>query len=390
MKRKKIAVFGSTGQLGRISLELLSLLKNDFEVAGLLCNKNWKLLLEQIEKFKPDYAVVMDEESYRKAKEENRANKTEILFGYEGLKRLCECAGLDMIIFSIIGSCGFAMLLECLPYCKKILLANKESVVLGGDILKEEVRKCGSFLIPIDSEHSCLMRLLNLIDRKYISNVYITASGGPFLNKKEEELENVTPEEALKHPIWNMGARITIDSATLMNKAFEIIEAKYLFDLPPEKIKVLIHPESLFHAFLELEDRTILGLSHKPDMRIPLLYGLYYPDNLDEIPLSVTDKVAFDWSQAKKMEFHNEIKHKSIELAYYAATKGHIFEIALNAADEVAVEHFIQRKIKFTDIVRIVSKVIESLNYESVKTVEEIMNFDKKIKEATVQLCKIY
>ncbi len=390
MKKTGAAVFGSTGRLGRISLELLSSLKDDFEVLALLCNKNWQVLLEQIKVFKPRFAVVMDEESYRNAQSENQVIDTKILFNYEGINKLCELSELKVIILSVIGSVGFMILLQCLPYNKKILLANKESIVLGGKILKNELKKTNTQIIPLDSEHSSLMRLINAVNSNYIQNVYITASGGPFLHKNQDELDDIKPEEALRHPVWDMGARITIDSATLMNKAFEIIEAKYLFDIPVNKIRVIVHPESLFHAFLELKDGTALGLFHKPDMKIPILYGLYYPDNLDKIPYSATKEMAIDWAKIKNIQFHNDIKYKSIDLGYYAANNGHIFEIALNAADEVAVEHFIQRKIKFTDVVSIVEKIVKSISYREIGTIDDILCVDKEIKLRTIQLCRMY
>lgn len=390
MNGRGVAILGSTGRLGRISLELLSTLQNDFEIVALLCNKNWEVFLQQIKSFKPKYAIVMNDEAFKKVKQECGRTDTRILFGYDGINKICEEDELETIILSVIGSVGFTILLKCLPYNKKILLANKEAIVLGGDILKKEVEKTKSRIIPLDSEHSSLMRLINSVNSSHIENIYITASGGPFLHKNEEELYNIKPEEALKHPIWDMGQRITIDSATLMNKAFEIVEAKYLFNLSPDKIKVLIHPESLLHAFVELKDRTLLGLFHKPDMKVPILFGLYYPDNISKIPSQATENVAIDWSKIKSIQFSDNIKYKSIELGYYAATRGHIFEIALNAADEVAVEYFIQGSIKFPQIVNIVEKIVKSVPDEKIKTVEDILYFDKKIKSRVVQLCKMY
>ncbi len=391
MSKKGVAILGSTGRLGKISLNLLSTLQNDFEVQLLLCNKDWETLLQQIKVFKPRYAILMDENAYNKAKDENPIKNTQILFGLDGIRKACELRNLEIIILSVIGSTGFTILIECIKFNKKILLANKEAIVIGGNILKKILQNTGSQIIPLDSEHCSILRLMENVKSDFIKTIYVTASGGPFLNKSESELYNVTPEEALKHPVWDMGKRITIDSATLMNKAIEIIEAKYLFDIPIEKIKVLIHPESLFHAFIELKDSIMIGLLHKPDMKIPLLFGLYHPNYFEKINDSHHNGFNINWANIESLRFISDInRFKNIKLAYKAAAKGHNYEIALNASDEVAVEHFLNYKIKFTQIIEIIENILSSISFRRIDTVEDAINYDKEIKLKTAQVCKQY
>lgn len=349
----RVCVIGSTGSIGTQALDVIE--KAGFEVVALSAGRNIELLRKQIKKFKPKFVCVEREEDVREI-----TGHVEVFWGEEGLVKI---AGVDSDVV-VLGISGFASLepaIKTLERGGKLVIASKEAIICGGKILKKLERKRGGEVIPVDSEHSALFRLMKLAEfpiRRYI----IVASGGPFLAKPLEEMEKVTPDNALRHPIWSMGRKITVDSATLMNKAFEVIEAFYLFDIPPDRIEVVVHPSSLFHAFVELEDGVLLALAHLPDMRIPIAYALGCKLNFRSPTLSGTFS----------FEAPDFNKFPALRLGWEVLEMGGTASCALVSADEVAVSAFLQGRIKITDIYRVVKETIGRVKIKDDEKIENI------------------
>ncbi|EYE89342.1 1-deoxy-D-xylulose 5-phosphate reductoisomerase [Fervidicella metallireducens AeB] len=351
---KKITILGSTGSIGTQSLEIIRNRKEDFKVIALTANSNVKLLLEQIKEFKPQYAVVMSDESYKILKNKVDQNETKILKGLEGLIYVSSLDDVEIVLTSVVGMIGLKPTIAAIQAGKDIALANKETLVVGGQIISNELKKSNSKIIPVDSEHCALFQCLQGQNKKDVKRLILTASGGPFRGKKKEELKTVTPEMALRHPNWSMGKKISIDSATLMNKALEVIEAHWLFDVTYDKIDVVLHPQSIIHSMVEYCDGSILAQLSETNMQHPIQYALDYPRrniaNFGYLDLIKNNTLTFEEPDINTFE--------CLSLGFEAGKIGGTMPTVLNAANEEAVNLFLGKKISFLEISEIVKEAM--------------------------------
>jgi 1-deoxy-D-xylulose-5-phosphate reductoisomerase len=382
---KNIVILGSTGSIGRSSLEVISKFPDRFRATGLTAGKNSSLLAEQIKEFKPSVVAVPDEETYKNLKSQisnlGSRSKTEIICGAEGIISVAEMSGADTVISSIVGSAGLLPTLAAIKKGRTVALANKETLVTAGDIVISQVKKHKAVLLPVDSEHSAIFQCIHGYDKGSIKRLILTASGGPFAGRTIRELENVSPSDALKHPNWSMGKKITIDSATLMNKGLEMIEARWLFDMQPEKIDVLVHPQSIIHSIVEFDDCGCLAQMSRPDMKGPIAYALSYPERLCNVmePL--------DWEKLSGLTFFKPDKNtfRCLPLAYSAIKTGGTMPAALNAANEVAVSAFLDGIVSFNGIPVIIEKVMDLHAPMPADNIEEILEADRWAREKTME-----
>ncbi len=381
---KKVSILGSTGSIGKNALQVIDQLEDQLEVLVLTANKNYKLLIEQIKKYNPKYAVIGTEEGYKAIKKEF-GNKIKLFCGTEGLKEIGKLDETDILLTAVMGSVGLEATIEAIKKGKRIALANKETMVAAGGVINKLLQKSKSEIIPVDSEHSAIFQALKSGRKKEVEKLIITASGGPFRNMKRSELENVTLEQALKHPNWSMGAKITIDSATMVNKGLEVIEAHYLFDMDYDKIDVVVHPESIIHSMVEFRDKSIIAQMGNPDMKLPIQYAFSYPERLEN---KLTKSL--DFREVSKLTFEIPKKKlfKGLEYAYEAGKTGQSMPIVLNAANEIAVEKFMNREIKFLDIYEIIEKTMNKHNLVNVDNVAEILEVDKETREIARRILK--
>lgn len=369
---KKISLLGSTGSIGTQCLDIIRENRDKYQVVALACGSNVDLLSEQIEEFSPVLAAVADE----KAAQELQKNYpgTEISWGRQGLIDVA-CADCDMVVNGLMGIRGMEPTYHAIMSGKDVALANKETLVAGGEIIMKAAYEKAIKLLPVDSEHSAIFQCLEGNKGRNINRILLTASGGPFRGFSKEELEHVTMEQALKHPNWSMGKKITIDSATMMNKGLEVIEAKWLFDVDVEKIEILVHPQSILHSAVEFEDKSIIGQMGLADMRIPISFALCYPDRLP------SKEPGLDFfSQGARMTFEKpDIEvFKCIKLAYESSKAGGTYPVTLNGANETLVELFLKKKIKFTDIQNILERILEAHSPAYNLDLEGIMEADRK------------
>lgn len=369
---KKISLLGSTGSIGTQCLDIIRENRDKYQVVALACGSNVDLLSEQIEEFSPVLAAVADE----KAAQELQKNYpgTEISWGRQGLIDVA-CADCDMVVNGLMGIRGMEPTYHAIMSGKDVALANKETLVAGGEIIMKAAYEKAIKLLPVDSEHSAIFQCLEGNKGRNINRILLTASGGPFRGFSKEELEHVTLEQALKHPNWSMGKKITIDSATMMNKGLEVIEAKWLFDVDVEKIEILVHPQSILHSAVEFEDKSIIGQMGLADMRIPISFALCYPDRLP------SKEPGLDFfSQGARMTFEKPDTEvfKCIKLAYESSKAGGTYPVTLNGANETLVELFLKKKIKFTDIQNILERILEAHSPAYNLDLEGIMEADRK------------
>ena len=373
---KKLLILGSTGSIGVNSLIVASEFKSEFEITGLTANENINLLKKQIEQFNVKTAVVKDKlkaEELRKSVD----NSIEVLSGEEGLIEITKRGNYDILISSLVGFAGLAPTVEAIKLKKRIALANKETLVAAGEIITRLCEEFGAELIPVDSEHSAIFQCLVGENKNEVHKLILTASGGPFLNKTVDELNHVTIEEALNHPNWKMGSKITIDSASMMNKGLEVIEAHWLFDFPKEKIEVLIHPQSVIHSMVEFADSSIKAQLSLPDMKIPIQYALTYPKRLK------SKFVDTDFPKLHKLTFFEPDfrKFRCLKLAFDAIAIGGTAPCILNAANEVAVEFFLNGKIKFTQIPELIESTLNKFEVKFNPDLETIFQTDNQIRD---------
>lgn len=366
---KRITILGSTGSIGKNALDVAARYKDRFKIVGLTARNNISLLEEQIRQFKPEVVAVADEASAVKLREKL---DMDILSGDEGIIEAASHPKTDFVLSAIIGFAGLMPTLAAINAGKTIGLANKESMVVAGDIVKNSAKKSGSKIIPVDSEHSAVFQCLEGRHPDSVKKIVLTASGGPFLGKGKSELEKVTIEDALKHPRWEMGKKITIDSATLMNKGLEVIEAHYLFDIAPENIDVLIHPQSIVHSMVEFKDRSYIAQLSIPDMRGPIAYALSYPERLSD-PMPVLDFSKLDKLTFKDPDTSN---FPCLTYAYEASKLGGTMPAVLNASNEIAVNSFLSKMIKFTDIPLVIEKTMSRHKTETVSDLSIVMKAD--------------
>ncbi len=369
---KKVVILGSTGSIGRSTLNVIRMFPDRFKVVGLTAGSNLDLLNEQIEEFSPEVVAVSEGADNLKNKKNTR-----VLAGMSGICEVASSYDADIVISAISGSAGLLPTLSAIQSGKTVGLANKETMVMAGDLVLREAARTGAKLIPVDSEHSAIFQCLQGHPRKEVRRVILTASGGPFRGKSLASLEDVKPEDALAHPTWNMGRKITIDSATLMNKGLEVIEAYYLFGFSPDQIDVVIHPESIVHSFVEFHDGMMLAQVSVPDMKGPIAYALSYPERLNgiirECNLPELGTLTFQKPQ-------NDV-FPCLDLAYQALRKGGSAPLILNAANEVAVAGFLDGVISFNQIPVIINKVMDSLTPGMVSGIDEVLNLDKEARK---------
>jgi 1-deoxy-D-xylulose-5-phosphate reductoisomerase len=363
---EKVIILGSTGSIGKSALDVIRSNPHRFKVIGLCARKSSTQLAEQARLFGVEDIAITDETT--------DAGGKRIIKGRDAAINLIRKTSPDIVVNGISGAAGFLPSLEALKKGVKLALANKESLVVGGKFVKAAQKKYGAKIIPVDSEHSAIFQCLQGERKEDVEKIILTASGGPFRDRPKETFAMVTPEEALKHPTWNMGQRITIDSATMMNKALEIIEASWLFDMPGEKIDVWIHPASIVHSIVQFKDSSFKAQLGIPDMRVPIAYALSWPERLR------LDLPRLDFHNVLSLEFSkpDEVKFRAFRLAHYALKKPDTLPCVMNAADEVAVDEFLKKNISFDRITDIVERTMEKLSEEKADTIEELIELDRK------------
>ena len=373
---KKIAILGSTGSIGTQALDIIERNRSYFKIEALSAHNNIELLKEQIDKFKPRVVTVVDKEKAEILKSKI-SSKTQILDGQGDLKEIASIKKQDMVLEAVVGIAGLEATIAALSTGNDVALANKETLVAGGQLVMNTAKVHGSSIIPVDSEHSAILQCIQGARKKDIKGIVLTASGGPFRGYTREDLEKVTVEDALKHPNWVMGQKITIDSATLMNKGLELIEAKWLFDLDIEQIKVVIHPESIIHSMVEFIDNSVLAQLGLADMRIPILYALTYPERM---PSPVE---SLDLLKLKKLSFEEaDLETFScLKLAINAIEIGGTMPVVLNAANEIAVKKFLDRKIGFNEIASLVKEAMKNHKPINEPVLEDILRVDQAIRK---------
>lgn len=373
---ENIAILGSTGSIGCNTLEVVkNLNKNGYpvKVKYITANSNYKLLYNQIKEFQPDSAIIFDIKGFDELTKQCANLQCEILFGIDGLKEILIRDDYKLIVNALVGFAGLLPTIEGVKRGKNIALANKESLVAAGELIYKLISESGSKILPIDSEHSAILQCIQGEKANSISKITLTASGGPFLNHTKDLLERVTIDEALNHPNWKMGNKITIDSATLMNKGFEIIEGKWLFDIEVENIDVLIHPQSIIHSMVEFSDGSVKAQLGVPDMKLPIQYALTYPERIG------SDFPRLDLVSIGKLTFlkPDYEKFECLKLAFEVINEGGSYPVVLNAANEAAVDMFLHKRIKFLDIPALIKKALDNNKYNGNLELESIIEVDK-------------
>lgn len=381
----KLTVLGSTGSIGTQTLEVAES-RSDIVVEALGAGRNITLLEEQIRKFRPRLACVADEQLAGELKIKAADTQTKILAGTEGMEALAADAGSDTVVAAIVGLAGLRPALSAVKSGKRLALANKETLVAAGDLVRAELKKHGGELLPVDSEHSAVFQCLEAVAQERrsaeVKKIILTASGGPFAGKTGAELADITPEAALKHPNWDMGAKITIDSATLMNKGLEVLEAAQLFGVSAEKIDVLVHRQSIVHSMVELTDGAVLAQLGVPDMKLPIQYALTYPKRLpmsgNTLDLAAAGTLTFEKPDVKTF--------RCLALAYEAAKAGHTMPCVLNGANEAAVALFLQKKLGFLEIAEKIEQVMQQHKIIENPSLEDILSADSWARECLLAL----
>ena len=383
--KKRIAIFGSTGSIGTQALEVIASNPDKFEVEILTAHSNDKLLVQQAKKFNPNAVVIVNESKYAAVKEALASTDVKVFAGENALEEVAVFDTYDMMVAAIVGFAGLKSTLKAIESGKAIALANKETLVVAGDIVMQRAVEKRVPVIPVDSEHSAIFQCLIGETRNKIEKVVLTASGGPFLGKKPNFLVNVKKEHALQHPNWNMGAKISVDSATLMNKGLEMIEARWLFNLLPEQIQVIVHPQSIIHSMVQFEDGSIKAQMGLPDMKLPIQYALSFPVR---IPNAFP---RYDFTRSSSLHFEQpDIKtFRNLALAGEALHKGGNMPCILNAANEIAVYGFLRNRIGFLDMMEMVERAMEKIPYIEKPSLEEYFESDAEARNFAASLIHI-
>jgi 1-deoxy-D-xylulose-5-phosphate reductoisomerase len=369
---RRISLLGSTGSIGTKVLDVVRRSKGRFSVNGLAAGENVQLLAEQIRQFRPEIVSVMTAELADQVRSMIEFTDTEVLYGKEGYIEVATAYDADLVVSAMVGAAGLIPTLAALDAGKDVALANKESLVTAGPLVMSLAKEKGASIIPIDSEHSAIFQCLRGHRNEDVRRIVLTASGGPFKDRNRDELVKVTPEEAVRHPKWSMGAKISVDSATLMNKGLEVIEARWLFDISVDRIDVVVHPQSIVHSMVEFIDGSVLAQMGIPDMRVPIAYALVWPRRL-ELDLPSLNLIE---SGSLSFEMPHFDKFPCLGLAYDAARKGGTATTALNAANEVAVDAFLQGRMGFTAIQEVVREVIEAFPVEDIRDLDDVLKAD--------------
>lgn len=373
---KKIAILGSTGSIGTQTLEVVRE-QQDIQVTALAAGRNVELLEQQIREFSPALAAVWSEESARDLRERVRDLDVKVVAGMEGLIQVATWKDSEILVTAIVGMLGLRPTVEAIKAKKRIALANKETLVTAGHLIMPLAKEYGVTILPVDSEHSAIFQSLNGEEENRIAKILLTASGGPFRGKKRTELEHVSLEDALKHPNWSMGRKITVDSATLVNKGLEVMEAKWLFDVELAQIQVVVHPQSVIHSMVEYEDGAVIAQLGTPDMRLPIQYALYYP-----MRRSLSGK-RLDFYELSRLTFEKPDlgTFQGLALAMKAMERGGNQPTVFNAANERAVAMFLNREIGFWDITAIIARAMEEVSFIDRPNLEEILGTEQEVYE---------
>lgn len=375
---KNVAIFGSTGSIGDSTLNVIRENPTSFKAVTLVAGRNVEKLIKQIEEFKPKNVYIIAKENAEKISAMYK--DINVYYGDVGMEEISNLVDFDISVSALVGIAGLKPTYNMIKNGKTVALANKEVLVAGGELIIKTAKENNATLLTVDSEHSAIMQCLRGEETNPIDKILLTASGGPFFDK--EITDKITVEDALNHPTWNMGAKVTIDSSTMMNKGFEIIEAKWLFDVDPSQIEVVVHRKSIVHSMVQYKDGTIMASLGPTAMQIPIAYALNYPTRLK----NQINKINLFDIRDLTFEKPDLNKFKCLRLAYEAIEKGHSFQVILNAANEVLVDAFLNRKIKYTDIPNGIEKVMSMYKKRELNSVEDILAFDEEVKEKTREM----
>ncbi|PYR87389.1 MAG: 1-deoxy-D-xylulose-5-phosphate reductoisomerase [Acidobacteria bacterium] len=381
---KRLTLIGSTGSIGQNTLRVVEHLSHRFQIFALAANSAARQLAEQAAQFHPAVVAIGDAgrvDEFQQRCRELKVSIPEIVTGESGLRKITSAADVDIVVSAAVGAAGIQPTYTAVASGKTVALANKEAMVIAGELLRKTAASTGARIIPVDSEHSALDQCLRSGQRAEVRRLILTASGGPFRDTPHDRFSSITPEEALKHPTWKMGKRITVDSATLMNKGLEVIEARWLFDIPAEKIDIMVHPQSVMHSMVEFVDGSVVGQLGTADMRQPIQYALTYPERLSSpVP-------PLDWNLVSRLDFMQPDRRKfpCISLAYRAIEAGGTAPAVLNAADEIAVEAFLNRKISFSDIPKLIAGTLEAHKPNKADRLETIIEADTWARKYALQ-----
>ncbi|OHB79314.1 MAG: 1-deoxy-D-xylulose-5-phosphate reductoisomerase [Planctomycetes bacterium RBG_16_55_9] len=379
---KQIAILGSTGSIGRNALRVIESLGPQYQIAALSAHSNVPLLAEQVRRYKPEFVAVVNTDYVEPFREMVCDLDVEILAGPEGLIQIAELESVHIVLAAVVGAAGLPAVLAAARKGKRLAIANKEPLVIAGELLRKEIRKNGAVILPVDSEHSAVFQAMQSGRREEVERIILTASGGPFRRFSAEDIRHVTLEQALVHPVWNMGPKITIDSATMMNKAFEIIEAHWLFDMPLEKIEVLIHPESIVHSLVEFVDGSVIAQLGEPDMCLPIQYALTYPARV----AGIAPRLRLEEMGRLTFERPDPQTFRALPLAYEVARTGGTAAVVFNAANEAAVGEFLAGRIKFVNIIEWIEHCLDKHDVRTTVSLEELLEADAWARSQVTEL----
>ena len=377
IKKRTIAILGSTGSIGTQTLQVVEEHPDKFEVYAITANTRVDELIQQARKFMPEAVAIADESKYPQLKEALADLPIKVYGGYESICQIVESKPIDIVVTAMVGFSGLRPTINAIKAGKAIALANKETMVVAGELINELAMKYQTPILPVDSEHSAIFQCLAGEMNNKVEKLILTASGGPFRTFTKEQLEHVTVQQALKHPNWSMGAKITIDSASMMNKGFEVMEAKWLFGVGAEDIEVVVHPQSVIHSMVQFGDGAIKAQLGTPDMRLPIMYALTYPTRLS----SSFERI--DWNTLKELTFEkpNLELFPNLQHAYTALAQGGNIPCVVNAANEICVAAFLEERIKFTDMPKLIARAMEKATYILKPTLDDYLETDREIRE---------
>ena len=384
MERKRhIAILGSTGSIGRQALDVIRQHKDKFEVELLTANNSSAMLIEQAMEFRPASVVICNEAKYREVADALQPHDIKVFTGMDSICSLAAAGDVDIVLTALVGFSGLRPTIAAVKAGKIIALANKETLVAGGSVVMELARKCNAPILPVDSEHSAIFQCLLGAGDNVLSRIHLTASGGPFRTWDRERISKATRNEALKHPQWTMGAKITIDSATMMNKGFEMIEARWLFDTRPEKINIVVHPQSIIHSMVEFADGAVIAQLGHPDMREPIQFALSFPERL------TLNSRKLDFAELGELTFEKPDMEKfpCLQLAFDAVRRGGNIPCAMNAANEAAVAAFLNDSIRFYDIPDVISSCMDGAEFVQQPTVDDLISTNDEVYRKAAELC---
>lgn len=381
---KNIAILGSTGSIGTQTLQIIAANPERFEVEVLTANNNVELLIEQALRFKPNSVVIANEEKYPLLQEALRNEDVKVYAGAEAIAQIITSSQIDIVVTAMVGYSGLLPTIAAIKAGKNIALANKETLVVAGELINKLVEKHKVAILPVDSEHSAIFQCLMGESHSRVEKLILTASGGPFRGRDRKFLETVTPAAALKHPNWQMGAKVTIDSASMMNKGFEVIEAKWLFGMKPEQIEVVVHPQSIVHSMVQYTDGCIKAQLGLPDMRLPIQYALTFPERI----AADFGRVDFDVCRQLSFEKPDLTTFRNLQLAYDAMNRGGNMPCILNAANEVAVDAFLHEKCSFTAMSALIEKTMGQVDFIATPTLDDYMETDRVSRQLACQYLK--